>query len=495
MKSITLGLIILLVVNTVSGQIAINNDGSNADSSSMLDVKSNTKGMLIPRLTIGQRDAITSPAIGLMVYQIDGNQGFYFYNGYNWEAVGTGALYINDLHDSKTSGNSIFIGTTAGANCSSTDNKNVGVGTSSLYTATTGSQNTAVGYKTLFNTNGHYNTAMGYVTLQNNSSSGNSAFGTQALVNNTTGAWNNAFGYDALFYNTSGTGNVSIGINSLHDNTSGNYNTAVGYGALYNNTTADSNTAVGFFASGTSETGINNTVIGCRADFWNIGGSSNTIIGHEAGKGASSHNKSGNVFLGFRAGYGETGSNKLYIENSADITTPLIYGEFNNNFVTTYGNFGIGTKQFGNGTRALSFTNGTVPNSSITDGVMLYSEDGNSTSELKVRDEAGNVTTLSPHNFNMTSKSEPMAWSFYSENHAIGQKINVDMLRTIRLLEKITGEKLVYIESLSDDNKPSDSKVSEEGVIQKQQEQIDRLILQNIELIKRIEKLETLLNK
>src|SRR5438034_169841 len=37
---------------------------------------------------------------------------------------------------------------------------------------------------------------------------------------------------------------------------------------------------------------------------------------------------SGNVFLGKQAGYGETGSNKLYIENSTNTTTPLLYGDF-----------------------------------------------------------------------------------------------------------------------------------------------------------------------
>ena len=36
---------------------------------------------------------------------------------------------------------------------------------------------------------------------------------------------------------------------------------------------------------------------------------------------------SGNIFLGYKAGYNETGSNKLYIENS-DATTPLIFGDF-----------------------------------------------------------------------------------------------------------------------------------------------------------------------
>jgi len=47
-----------------------------------------------------------------------------------------------------------------------------------------------------------------------------------------------------------------------------------------------------------------------------------------------------NVFLGYGAGYNETGSNKLYIENSYT-TTPLIYGEFDNNIHRVSGEFQV----------------------------------------------------------------------------------------------------------------------------------------------------------
>ncbi|MCP4091224.1 MAG: hypothetical protein GY746_15750, partial [Gammaproteobacteria bacterium] len=49
-----------------------------------------------------------------------------------------------------------------------------------------------------------------------------------------------------------------------------------------------------------------------------------------------------NVFLGYMAGYSEHGSNKLYIENS-NSSTPLIYGEFDNDIVAVHGSLGIGT--------------------------------------------------------------------------------------------------------------------------------------------------------
>jgi hypothetical protein len=95
-------------------------------------------------------------------------------------------------------------------------------------------------------------------------------------------------------------------------------------------------------------------------------------------------------------------------------------------------------------TNSIGIVNGTAPTASITDGIVLYAQDVSASSELRVRDEAGNVTTLSPHNFALIPEgpSEDMAWSYYSERD--GKQINVDMLKAIRLLEQLSGEKLVY---------------------------------------------------
>jgi len=68
-------------------QVAINIDGSNPDGSAMLDVKSTAKGMLVPRMTKTQRDAIGSLATGLIIYQTDNTPGFYYYSGTNWVSL------------------------------------------------------------------------------------------------------------------------------------------------------------------------------------------------------------------------------------------------------------------------------------------------------------------------------------------------------------------------------------------------------------------------
>ncbi|NER15239.1 hypothetical protein GWK08_17415 [Leptobacterium flavescens] len=60
---------------------------STPDPSSILDINSTDKGLLIPRMSESQRNSITSPVAGLMIYQIDNSPGFYYYNGSGWFSV------------------------------------------------------------------------------------------------------------------------------------------------------------------------------------------------------------------------------------------------------------------------------------------------------------------------------------------------------------------------------------------------------------------------
>ncbi len=95
MKKLLLGIAIVaataLQTNVANGQgMAVNTTGSPANVSAMLDVASTTKGMLIPRMTNAQRNAIVSPATGLMIFQTDATSGFYYWDGATWQAIGSG---------------------------------------------------------------------------------------------------------------------------------------------------------------------------------------------------------------------------------------------------------------------------------------------------------------------------------------------------------------------------------------------------------------------
>jgi len=74
--------LLFLIITNITAQVGIGN--SNPHESAALDITSTTAGLLVPRMTETQRDAITSAATGLMIYQTDGTVGFYYYNGSSW---------------------------------------------------------------------------------------------------------------------------------------------------------------------------------------------------------------------------------------------------------------------------------------------------------------------------------------------------------------------------------------------------------------------------
>jgi len=123
---------------------------------------------------------------------------------------------------------------------------------------------------------------------------------------------------------------VFIGKRSGFSNTAGNVNVFLGYQSGYSNTEGGSNIFLGHNNGRDNTTGSLNTFVGDRCGLLNTTGSNNTYLGHKSGMYNSQG--SNNVFLGNRAGYNETGSNKLYISNG-DTPHPLIYGKFDNNIL------------------------------------------------------------------------------------------------------------------------------------------------------------------
>ncbi len=87
-KFILLFSVIFFAIFTKAQNVAINNDGTAAATSAMLDVKSTTKGMMMPRLTTAQRGAVASPAIGLLVFDTD-TKTIWAYDGSSWKNLYT----------------------------------------------------------------------------------------------------------------------------------------------------------------------------------------------------------------------------------------------------------------------------------------------------------------------------------------------------------------------------------------------------------------------
>jgi hypothetical protein len=108
-------LIAILIFNTIQifGQLGINSTGASPANNAMLDISSNSKGLLIPRLTTAQRNVLTATATdGLTVYDTDAKSFWYYNSGTAaWTVLATGGPWL-------TSGTNIYNGNTG----------NVGIG-------------------------------------------------------------------------------------------------------------------------------------------------------------------------------------------------------------------------------------------------------------------------------------------------------------------------------------------------------------------------------
>ncbi len=147
MKSKLFFISLLFLVSNAFAQVAVNTDGSTADPSAMLDVKSNTAGILIPRMTAAQRDAISNPVPGLMVF-VTTDSTFYFYKNSGWQKVGNGASYWHTGNSSVFTDSLVGIGTNSPA--ARLEINSIDANSNTLVINTTGNDNAV--YHGIYNT-------------------------------------------------------------------------------------------------------------------------------------------------------------------------------------------------------------------------------------------------------------------------------------------------------------------------------------------------------
>lgn len=86
-KGALLTVLLALFAFVANAQVGIGTITPN--SSAQLDVQSTTKGLLTPRMTDAERIGIVTPATGLLVYQTNGDAGFWYYTGLQWVPLKT----------------------------------------------------------------------------------------------------------------------------------------------------------------------------------------------------------------------------------------------------------------------------------------------------------------------------------------------------------------------------------------------------------------------
>ena len=299
MKHLLFCFLFLIVSSAATNaqSLAINTTGAAASASSILDVSSTTKGILVPRMTKAQKNVIATPANGLLVYQTAPDSiGFHYYNGSLWVWLNPAGGASTDWSLTGNAGTDTavnFIGTTDNMPLAfKVNNEKSGRIESSIATA-----NSFLGFRSgRFNSSSN-NTGFGNRALADSvSGSDNAAFGAFALNNNKAGNSNTALGSRTLTNNVTGFGNTAVGSVSLNANTTGTYNTGVGSGSLFNNTTGANNTAIGANALLFNSGGANNTALGGSALVSNVSGTSNTALG--LGTLSNNTSGSGNIAIG-----------------------------------------------------------------------------------------------------------------------------------------------------------------------------------------------------
>lgn len=353
--------------------------GAPVDSGAIVHIDANDKGLIIPRLTTAERDAIATPALGLLIYNKTDSIPQQF-NGVAWLDVGGGDnIYTADgsLPEDRVitmSGNLLQLSggqttikgegatnaTTAllvenssatqlfkiddaggfalGSGATYTNLDNVSIGRNAV---ATGGQSIAIGRQASAN-NGVYSTAIGYTATANHTGATALGFGS-----NVTGQYGTAIGYSitagfsgaALGKSiTCGIGSVAVGnvVNVSTNNSvgigtsvtvSGLYGSAIGYQSQ----SATYGAAYGII----SNAGSWGTAIG---PYTTASGTSSTAIG---GRGVASANYS--TIINSSAGAKTNNVNNSFAVNCNSTDHLFFIGNTVDGWLNSTGNFAFGT--------------------------------------------------------------------------------------------------------------------------------------------------------
>jgi len=131
--------------------------------------------------------------------------------------------------------------------------------------------------------------------------------------------------------------NVFVGKDAGKVNSMGIGNTFLGSSVGSSNSDGDHNTYVGLQA-GLINNGDQNVMIGEGAGSEIYSGSQNVLLGSQAGQLGTQSSR--NVKVGYQAGKNDFSDDKLYIDNTGS-TSPLIFGDFDQNYLTFNGKVGV----------------------------------------------------------------------------------------------------------------------------------------------------------
>ncbi len=364
--AVFVGLVFILPAELEAQNVVVTDDeGYTADPSAMLDVKSTTKGLLIPRLTDKAIELMDNPATGLLVYNTNYNK-FNYYDGSEWkDATGEGIWLVNGDYVYPSSGDArVVIGGTstnskfevrADASFGPTDTLFVvkdaaGQPVFAVFPdgarlfVGTGTKGNLGGFAVSGRTPGKITVEEDYLFVAPDSTrvyvneNAKGTLGGFAVSGRTPGGKTPATSFlnldpeNYFIGHASGLGiaaglrNAAIGYEAAHELTNGDDNIMLGYQAGYNTTISEKNVFIGTQAgfsnslgAGTHENdGDNNIFVGQMAGYSNETGYQNIAIGSYSGY---NNKKNYNIFIGHRAGYDNNAIQQVFVGDGAGEAT------------------------------------------------------------------------------------------------------------------------------------------------------------------------------
>lgn len=336
------------VENIIQISTAMDANGAAPHQSALLDIKSTTKGVLIPRMTTNQRNAIVSPSLGLIVYDIT-TKGLWFFDGSIWKEIAMGPTgpqgpqgpigltgntgqqgIQGPIGLQGPSGATGLVGPVGPMGVSGDAGPDINDidGDTEIDVETTPDVD-----QIRFRVKGVdemylLQNPAGNARLHFVNASQNTLIGGNAGSQVTTGKFNTFLGYISGQILKDGQGNTFIGRRTGTAIDSSSNNTFMGMVAGAKVVRGNGNTILGASAGSHLTYGTNNVMIGNGAAGGLNLGEKNVYIGANAG---FFNNTGGyNVFIGDRCGYNLSLSQRLVIENTSS-SFPLIFGEFDNN--------------------------------------------------------------------------------------------------------------------------------------------------------------------
>ncbi|GEM_PF-1916444 len=361
-----LSIVILFSGFTISafsqGVVISNNSGAIPDNSAMLEIRSTTQGLLIPRMTTAERTSISAPVAGLLVYDTDfgafylrGSSAWIDLSSEIWTQSGSNVTLTDPLKNvgigtTPLAGNKFVIKADASKLASDPlleiQDKDGGVimsvtsegvrvyvkdmskgvsggfavgrytaakdkGVADLFVVTEDSTRVyteeAAGVSGGFAV-GRYTAAKGpkdnyLYMVPENYFIGHQAGSAIQLHPAYTGIYNTFFGYQSGLKDISGSNNVFIGYKTGYENTIGKFNVFLGNQA--------GNKNVGSVV-GLDTLGSRNVFLGYQAGFSNTQGNANVLLGYQAGYKVTTAGN--NISIGSQAGYRNTNnSNNIFL--------------------------------------------------------------------------------------------------------------------------------------------------------------------------------------